>query len=244
MWRARGLRSQRPAQPSSTDVLRPQDGPDAGPDTTTSRQVFQRTGSFRFLFADQRWEWSPEVERMHGYGPGEVMPTTELVLSHKHPDDHSHVAATLEEVVRTGKPFSARHRIIDVQGEVHDVIVVGDRLHDDDGAVIGTDGYYVDVTPDRRAHQQSVTDAVAEITENRVGIEQAKAMLMLVYHIDAQAAFDLLKWRSQANNVKLRALGEQIVTDFLSLAYTDVLPPRSSYDQLLLTAHERVKDVG
>jgi PAS domain S-box-containing protein len=204
-------------------------------------QDSRRAGSFRFYFADQRWEWSPEVERMHGYGPGEVVPTTELVLSHKHPDDHSHVAATLEEIVRTARPFSARHRIIDVQGSVHDVVVVGDRLHDDDGLVIGTAGYYVDVTPCHdRAHQQSVTDAVAEIAENRGGIEQAKGMLMLVYRLDADAAFGLLRWRSQATNVKLRAISEQIVKDFLSLSYSDVLPARSSYDQLLLTAHERI----
>ncbi len=70
-------------------------------DPTPNGDESQRAGSFRFLFADQHWEWSPEVERMHGYGPGEVVPTTELVLSHKHPDDHSHVAATLEEIVRT-----------------------------------------------------------------------------------------------------------------------------------------------
>jgi hypothetical protein len=200
-----------------------------------------RTGAFRFLFADQLWEWSPEVQRIHGYAPGGIVPTTELVLSHKHPDDHSHVAATLEEIVRTAKPFSARHRIIDLQGKVREVIVVGDLLRDDDGRVIGTGGYYVDVTPlENRAHQQSVTQAVAEITESREGIEQAKGMLMLVYRIDAEAAFDLLKWRSQASNVKLRAIAEQIVADFLSLDYSDVLPPRSSYDQLLLTAHDRV----
>jgi PAS domain S-box-containing protein len=201
----------------------------------------ERAGSFRFLFSDHRWEWSPEVERMHGYGPGEAAPTTEVVLSHKHPDDLSHVAATLEEIVRTGRPFSARHRIVDVKGRVREVVVVGDRLHDDSGEVIGTHGYYVDVTPSiDREHQRSVTEAVAEISENRGGIEQAKGMLMLVYRISAEAAFDLLKWRSQATNVKLRAIGEQIVKDFLALSYSDVLPARSSYDQLLLTAHERI----
>jgi hypothetical protein len=124
------------------------------------------------------------------------------------------------------------------------VVVVGDRLRDDGGEVIGTHGYYVDVTPSTdREHQRSVTEAVAEISENRGGIEQAKGMLMLVYRISAEAAFDLLKWRSQMTNVKLRAIGQQIVKDFLALSYSDVLPPRSSYDQLLLTAHERVAGV-
>jgi PAS domain S-box-containing protein len=206
-----------------------------------------RAGSFRFLIDGQRWEWSAEVERIHGYGPGEVVPTTELVLSHKHPDDRIQVAATLNEVVQTGQPFSTRHRIVDVEGRVRDVVVVGDRLRDDAGVVIGTHGFYVDVTRDvmresERAHQQSVSDAVAEIAVSRSAIEQAKGMLMLVYRIDAEAAFDLLKWRSQACNVKLRALAEQIVVDFLGLAYQDVLPARTSYDQLLLTAQDRVAD--
>ena len=26
----------------------------------------QRVGWFRFYFADERWEWSPQVQRMHG----------------------------------------------------------------------------------------------------------------------------------------------------------------------------------
>ena len=59
----------------------------------------QRVGWFRFYFADERWEWSPQVERMHGYEPGTVHPTTDLVLSHKHPDDYEQVASILREFV-------------------------------------------------------------------------------------------------------------------------------------------------
>ena len=42
-------------------------------------------------------------------------------------------------------------------------------------------------------------------------------MLMLIYRITADSAFELLKWRSQECNVKLRVLAEQIVKDFLDL---------------------------
>ena len=34
-------------------------------------------------------------------------------------------------------------------------------------------------------------------------------MLMLVYGIDADTAFDLLRWRSQHTNVKLRLLASK-----------------------------------
>ena len=46
-------------------------------------------------------------------------------------------------------------------------------------------------------------------------IEQTKGMLMLIYRITADSAFELLKWRSQETNTKLRVLAEQIAEDFL-----------------------------
>ena len=200
----------------------------------------QRVGWFRFYFADERWEWSEQVQQMHGYEPGSVTPTTELVLSHKHPDDYVQITVTLDEIRRTHQTFSTRHRIIDTHGVVHSVVVIGDQLYDDAGDVIGTHGFYVDVTPPGPVHEELVSAAVAEIAENRAAIEQAKGMLMLVYRMDADAAFDLLKWRSQETNVKLRTLAEQVLTDFGELTYEETLPPRATFDHLLLTAHQRV----
>ncbi|MEU4770164.1 PAS domain-containing protein [Actinosynnema sp. NPDC023794] len=104
-------------------------------------------GSFRFHFADQRWEWSDEVALLRGYAPGTVQPTTELLLSHKHPADRDTVVDTLATAVRDGIPFCSRHRIIDATGTEHHVLVVGDRLHDATGATAGTTGYYVDLAP-------------------------------------------------------------------------------------------------
>jgi hypothetical protein len=58
--------------------------------------------------------------------------------------------------------------------------------------------------------------------------------------IDADTAFELLRWRSQETNVKLRVLAEQLAADFRALDYEQTLPPRSMYDQLLLTAQLRI----
>jgi PAS domain S-box-containing protein len=201
-------------------------------------------GSFRFYFADQRWEWSTQVEQMHGYRPGSVTPTTELVLAHKHPDDAARVAATLEEIRQSNRTLSTRHRIIDVAGSVHDVIVIGERLQDRDGTVIGTHGFYVDVTPLDEARDEEVSAVVAEIAEHRAAIEQTKGMLMLIYRVPADTAFELLKWRSQAANVKLRALAQQLSTDFLTLRYGETLPSRTTYDRLLMTAHHRIVPIA
>ena len=123
-------------------------------------------------------EWSAEVEQIRGYLPGTVTPTTQLVLSHKHPDDYQYIAATLEDIRRTHKPLSTRHRIITVQGEIHDIVIIGERLRDDDtGEVIGTQGFYLDVTPTNEERQASISQALAEIADARASIEQAKGVL-------------------------------------------------------------------
>ena len=88
--------------------------------------------------------------------------------------------------------------------------------------------------------ESSFTAAVAEFAAHRAVIEQVKGILMMVYSIGASAAFDLLKWRSQEANVKLRMLAQQLLADFLTLIADKTVPSQATFDQLLLTAHERI----
>ncbi|MGO4649820.1 PAS and ANTAR domain-containing protein [Nocardia sp. 2YAB30] len=203
----------------------------------------QAIGSFRFWFADQRWEWSDEVAAMHGYAPRAIQPTTQMLLAHKHPNDRDHVAESITLAVQTGEPFSSRHRIIDTAGRVHEVIVVGDRLLDDSGTVVGTDGYYIDLTETLAQQRQTTLDeALPDLLETRAVIEQAKGVLMLAYAITAEQAFRVLTWRSQETNTKLRDLAAQLIAELPDLG---AAPPhrRTQLDHLLLTVHQRITPV-
>ncbi|WP_327117172.1 PAS and ANTAR domain-containing protein [Nocardia sp. NBC_01730] len=202
----------------------------------------QSVGAFRFWFADRRWEWSDEVAEIHGYPPGSITPTTELLLTHKHPEDRAQVASALEKSIENTEPFSSRHRIIDTGGRVHHVIVVADTMNDERDQVVGTSGYYIDVTDTLEEHrQEALDDALPELYAARAVIEQAKGALMLVYGIGPEQAFRVLSWRSQETNVKLRALAERLVADLASLA-DSASGLRTRFDHLLLTAHERVRN--
>ena len=107
--------------------------------------------------------------------------------------------------------------------------------------MIGTKGFYLDVTATEKARQESITQALIQIAETRASIEQAKGVLMYIYGIGPDAAFDLLRWRSQERNIKLRALAEQVLTDVLTLKHDKGAPlSRQTFDELFLTAHERV----
>ena len=198
----------------------------------------QRVGSFRYLRAEDRWEWSDAVAQMHGYAPGQVQPTTALVMSHKHPDDAANVGRLIEAMTGQGRPFSSRHRIVDTHGRIHPVVVIGERLSDDGGRVIGSRGLYVDLSDVEDG--AAVEDAIADFTQHRAVIEQAKGVLMMTYSISAERAFDILVWRSQETNTKLRKLASQFIDDFIG----ELQVPagiRERADHLLLTAHQRVR---
>ena len=211
----------------------PEDGSAPGPTADPAR-----VGWVRYFFDQDRWEWSPEVAQIHGYEPGAVTPTTELVLSHKHPKDRQRLVESLERIRSERRPFSSRHRICDTRGQVHHVLVAGHELRDDTGRVIGTDAFYLDLTGDENAHQRWVGEEIEKIAKDRAVIEQAKGMLMVVYEFAAEDAFGLLRWRSQLTNVKVRQLAEQIVKDFSALNGSP--PSRAVYDNLLMTAHHRL----
>lgn len=61
----------------------------------------------------------------------------------------------------------------------------------------------------------------------------------MLYGIDENAAFNLLKWLSQESNVKLRLVAEQVAEDFCAVSER-AIPSRSVFDRLLLSAPGRV----
>lgn len=185
-----------------------------------------RIGRFLYRCDGDRWAWTDTLARMHGYDPRDVTPTTELLLSHNHPDDRQDHAQTLHAIRTVTGSFSSRHRIVDTKGVILSIAIVSESCVDDTGNITGSTGFYVDVT-------HSVDERVFKISDSRESIEQAKGMLMLVYGITADRAFEVLVRRSQLTNVKLRVVAEQL----LAQAATDPHPPqslRSHFDHLRL----------
>lgn len=192
----------------------------------------QRVGRFEYRYDTDTWVWSDAVAKMHGYEPGQVQPTTELVLSHKHPDDLARVKGLLK---RSSAPFSSRHRIRTKNGETRSVVVVGEVVTDDNGEVVATRGFYIDVTESVRTEvQREIGEQLDAIVVNRAVIEQAKGMLMAFYQVNADAAFEILRWRSQELNIKVHDVAAEIV----GVAPTVVQLPdsqRTPLDHFLMT---------
>jgi hypothetical protein len=192
----------------------------------------QGVGRFEYRYDTDSWTWSDTVARMHGYEPGSVQPTTDLVLSHKHPDDLAQVKGLLKHAVA---PFSSRHRIRTVNGDIRKVVVVGDAEMDADGRVVATRGFYVDITDVAMAEvQEAVGDELHAIVAQRDVIEQAKGMLMAIYNLDADAAFSILRWRSQELNIKLHDVADSLVKEIPALLQVNA-GSRRPIDHYLMT---------
>lgn len=171
----------------------------------------RQTGRFSYDVRNDRWEWDADVYALHGYEPGEVEPTTELFLRHKHDGDRERVEQTFKYAMSTGEPFNLYYRIR-AKGSERRVVVVGEGIRGADGEVEQLVGYYLDLTPEFAAETAAAADAaVAASAAARDTIEQAKGILMLGYGLDPDAAFAMLRWWSRNRNVKVRELAERLI---------------------------------
>jgi hypothetical protein len=171
---------------------------------------------------------------MHGFEPGQIVPTTPLMLSHKHPDDRARVDGLLRRAAETGQPFSSVHRIRDAQGETRTLAVTGQGRRDPaTGRVTELFGYFIDVTESHReAAARDATASIQASAERRAVIEQAKGVLMVVYGIDEEAAFDLLRQASNLANIAVRDIAYSLVHLFSGPGVT-AFPTREAIDEFL-----------
>jgi hypothetical protein len=169
-------------------------------------------GYFTYTVDDDHWAWSDGLYVLHGYAPQEVSASTELMLQHKHPDDVARTLDVLEEVIRTGDPFSCYHRIVDTRNRIRSVVSVGRGLMGPGSKVEQVTGFFVDLTKVRQDEtQHEVEAALLKIAQTRLVIEQAKGVVMVVAGCDAEEAFAILRDASSRTNVKLNEVARALV---------------------------------
>ena len=184
----------------------------------------QPVGRFRVDVATDTWWWSDEVYEMHGFASGEVVPTTALVLSHKHPEDRERVASELAQAARTGEPFGSMHRIVDATGRTRTLAVAAQGRRLDGGAPwAAVVGYFVDLTTaHEEAARREATASIRAADASRSVIEQAKGVLMTAFAIGPDDAFELLRRRSNDANVPVRELARRLVAGVVDGSITGV----------------------
>lgn len=170
------------------------------------------TGEFRYDVGSDTWWWSDEVFQIHGFEPGEVVPTTAMILAHKHPDDRARVAGALQATSLHGGFFGSVHRIIDAAGNERVLAIIGGSRKSEDGHVTELHGHFVEVTSSVKALASDEANRQIEAAaEHRAVIDQAMGVLMRHTGRTAKDAFDTLREASMRSNVKLRVLAQRVV---------------------------------
>ncbi len=222
--------------------------------TRTSPAADRRStapGTFHLLGDGESLSWSEPVYRVHGFEPGDVVPSVALMLAHCHRDDRP----ALEAALRGPSPApdagrSVRYRLLDAAGTERVVLAVlvagGEAPHGQQAAGPATGdagrpalGLLVDLgaeigaTAARRAD-----DMLAAAIASREVIDQAKGAAMLAYGLDGTAAFELLRWHSEHLNVKVRTVAEHL------LAAVPNRRPGTDLRDVLDEALARLAEVG
>lgn len=84
-----------------------------------------RIGEYRWVPSADRWMWNEAMFRILGHEPGDVRPSRDLVVARTHPGDRVRVELAITAAVRVLGTYACRYRVVDVEHEVHEVVVVG-----------------------------------------------------------------------------------------------------------------------
>lgn len=199
------------------------ESPDAPPSTEGPVEVpaapetdRQLAGTFRLELPAERWTWSDEVYLMHGFDPGDVVPSTDLIVSHKHPEDSAHLVGLLREAAAGPTPFSCVYRMLDARGSNRVLGIVGGGRRDG-GTATTLEGYFVDHTDSyREAVQREATASILASSLSRSTIEQAKGIVMAALGVSGDEAFAVLRRFSNDSNTPLREVADHLVSGFLT----------------------------
>jgi hypothetical protein len=164
-------------------------------------------GGFAYDCVADRWAWSAEVYRIHGFEPHDVVPTTELIRYHLHPDDRDRVMDALWHALESQGVFTVHCRIVDAHGTLRTVVVLGtgaggQRLR---GQVLDLSWLHDEIV------HHDVAPVVEDFVTHRAVIEQAKGVVVQLLSVDADEAFDRMRRYSQHANVKVRDLAVCLV---------------------------------
>ncbi len=165
-------------------------------------------GRFAYDTVEGLWEWDDEMFRILGLRPGSVTPTTEHLLSCQDSALRAQVTECLRRVETAGAPFHVTCRLSAADGVDRWILLVCEPASSTNVLPVRRIiGHCVDLTEDfRHEGVEAARQAVVESARHRATIDQAIGTLMVAYGLDADQAFEMLRWWSQDRNVKVRDL--------------------------------------
>jgi PAS domain S-box-containing protein len=100
-----------------------------------------------------RVQWSAELERMYGFGPGSFPGTYQAFTERVHPDDLPVIEHRSDAAVRAGRPFEFDFRVVLPTGDTRWMNCKGGATYDEKGNARREFGVNVDITERKHAEE-------------------------------------------------------------------------------------------
>ena len=70
--------------------------------TALTGSTTETVGRFSYHVPTDTWWWSSSLYTIHGFDPGEIVPTTALMTAHQHPEDRAGTAELITAAIKAG----------------------------------------------------------------------------------------------------------------------------------------------
>jgi hypothetical protein len=181
----------------------------------------RREARFQWDLIADRWSWSDGMYAVHGYAPGVVEPSLDLLLSYQHPMDRARTREAFSRICQDGRPFVFEHRIVTAANEVRTMILSVNADLGPGRSPLVVAGTLLDVSDARRLHHAAEQDSIAglqvelmrlsEAARTRELISQATGVLMERHKVTADEAAALLRRASQVAGRKLPEVASELL---------------------------------
>lgn len=193
----------------------------AGFSRGSGRHEARYEARFEWDLSVDRWWWSDGMYAVHGYAPGGVEPTLDLLLSRQHPMDRARTHEAFTRVCEDGRPFVFEHRIVTRPDGVRTMILSVTAHVGAGPRPLYVAGTLLDVSDARRLHHAAEQDSIAglqaelvrvsQTVRTRELISQATGVLMERHKVTADEAADLLRRASQVAGRKLPDVASELL---------------------------------
>ncbi|WP_319557431.1 EAL domain-containing protein [Thiomicrorhabdus sp.] len=157
-------------------------------------QAIAKIGSWEQDLKTGELFWSQETYKIFGVEPSTYSPTLEAFFNAVYPEDLAKVKQAYDELLTSGHPYEAEHRIQLSSGEIKHVLEHGNAYFDEEGKAIRIVGTVQDITARKEAenalkNQERELSTIIESIPNILFIKEAKELRFVRFNKAAETVF-------------------------------------------------------
>jgi PAS domain S-box-containing protein len=169
-------------------------------------------GSFVWDIPANRLTWSDQLFAIYGRRREEFSGTPENFFEYVHPDDRIAIRQATEKILASGTSFRGEERIVRPNGDVRQLLTIGEVIRDDNGAPLRVIGVCRDVTDSKR------TESALRESEQNYRLLVRGVQDYAIFMLDTHGR--VRNWNAGAERIKQYSAAE-IVGQHFSRFYTE-----------------------